>query len=156
MSLRAKRTVQRFGGAVVNPISRFIIMKNLPIPPLRSNALVVEHIGRRTGTVRYTPMGFVRERSGDLLVVAEHGMGADWLRNALAAGHVKVHVGGQVSEMFPQPLLDEDPYAVWAQMRSRSVAGMGKALAHHPVVVRFSPSRTRPSGSIDGKNERSG
>lgn len=155
MSRRAKRTVQRLGGAVVNPISRFIIMKNLPIPPLRSNALVVEHVGRRSGTVRYTPMGFVREPTGALLVVAEHGMGADWLRNGLAAGRVRVHVGGQVSEMVPQPLPDEDPYAVWSQMRSWSVAAFGRALAHRPMVVLFSPSKTTPGGSIDGKNESS-
>ena len=138
MNLKLKKAVQRFGGAVVNPISKAILLNELPIPPLStSTALIVEHVGRRTGQVRMNPMGFVVDASGDLLVVAEHGVRADWLKNADAAGHAVVHIGRDSFEVVAEPVPQADPYEVWSLMKSRSVAAFGKLLAHNPMVIRL-------------------
>ncbi|MGH2721462.1 MAG: nitroreductase/quinone reductase family protein, partial [Actinomycetota bacterium] len=45
----------------------------------------METVGRRSGRPWVTPMGYVRESADSVLVVAEHGRKADWVRNALAA-----------------------------------------------------------------------
>jgi deazaflavin-dependent oxidoreductase (nitroreductase family) len=76
----------------------------------------LEHVGRRTGTVRRTPLrGFVQD---DVLYLGlNHGTQADWCRNVEDAGRCRVQYRGQwyacaaprvvpfttVSDRFPQP-----------------------------------------------------
>jgi deazaflavin-dependent oxidoreductase (nitroreductase family) len=76
----------------------------------------LEHVGRRTGTVRRTPLrGFVHD---DVLYVGlNHGNDVDWCRNVVAAGRCRVQFRGRwyecraprvvpfttVRDRFPQP-----------------------------------------------------
>jgi deazaflavin-dependent oxidoreductase (nitroreductase family) len=57
-------------------------------------ASVVEHTGRRSGTHYATPV--VVERVPDGFVIPlPYGVGVDWLRNVVAAGHANIRTHGQ-------------------------------------------------------------
>ena len=68
----------------------------LPSPPYtRSNAIIVETIGRRSHKRRRVPLGFLEE-GGKLIVVAEDGMASSWVRNALDSdGRLRVFLRGR-------------------------------------------------------------
>jgi deazaflavin-dependent oxidoreductase (nitroreductase family) len=55
---------------------------------------VVEHVGRRSGTVRRTPLNVFRR--GDRYVFAlTYGPDAQWVANVLAAGECRMRTGGR-------------------------------------------------------------
>ena len=59
----------------------------------RGSLADVEHVGRRSGTVRHTPVRAFR--SGDTVVVGVNfGNRSDWVRNILAAGGCRMHLRG--------------------------------------------------------------
>ena len=78
-------------------------------------------------------MGYARV-SGRLLVVAEHGMRSDWVRNALAAGRVTVWLAGKGSSAEVVPRAGLDPSLVRLQMKGRMLALANRALAHDSAV----------------------
>lgn len=134
MNRAHKRLVQRLAGAIVDPICTTIVLKGWSVPPVSPRTvLVIEHMGRTSGTIRQTPVGFAEE-DGELFVVAEHGLRADWVRNGLAAGRVQVH-GREHFEAHLEPRPQIPARRVWAMMRSRSVAAFGEALSHEPMVI---------------------
>ncbi|MEV0912588.1 nitroreductase family deazaflavin-dependent oxidoreductase [Streptomyces hokutonensis] len=52
----------------------------------------LEHVGRRTGTVRHTPLRAFR--TGDTVVVGiNFGRDSDWLKNIQAAGRCRMRLG---------------------------------------------------------------
>jgi len=67
----------------------------LPSPPYTlRNAIIIETIGQRSGKRRRVPVGFLEE-DGKLVIVAEDGLAASWVRNALATeGHVRIFFRG--------------------------------------------------------------
>jgi deazaflavin-dependent oxidoreductase (nitroreductase family) len=94
----------------------------LPAPPYtRRNALILETVGRKSGRVRRTPVGF----AGDgrrIVVVAEHGPKADYVRNALAReGRLRVFHAGAWKDAHLR-LLDDDPEPWLQRMNPRQAA----------------------------------
>lgn len=85
------------------------MLLGIPWPPYtRSNAIVVETAGRRTGKRHRVSVGFL-EQDGKLIVVAEDGARAGWVRNALAReGQVRVHLRGNWRDARLR-MLDGDP-----------------------------------------------
>ncbi len=81
-------------------------------------------------------MGCLRVGPSTLLVVAEHGRGADWVRNALAAGSVSVWVEGRRYRGRVEPDPEEDPQEVLRRMRNPVHRGMIRAMAHEAEVMR--------------------
>jgi deazaflavin-dependent oxidoreductase (nitroreductase family) len=56
---------------------------------------VVEHVGRRSGTVRRTPLNVFRR--GDRYVFAlTYGPDVQWVANVLAAGECRMRTGGRL------------------------------------------------------------
>lgn len=139
-----RRTVQRIGRRTINPVAVGLLRLGLPAPPYSPrSALVMETVGRRSGKRRVTPMGYVRD-GGGLLVVAEHGRRADWLRNARASGTVRVWLGRQAYRGRVRVLDDADPGDVLR--RIGPVHGMVvRALADEPKVVRIDLLPERPA-----------
>ncbi len=67
----------------------------------------LEHVGRRTGTVRHTPVRAFRV--GDTVVVGlNFGPRSDWFRNIRAAGGCRMRVGGERLELGAPRLVDVD------------------------------------------------
>lgn len=97
----------------------------------------METAGRRTGKRRLTPMGYLRVSEDRLLAVAEHGRRADWVRNALAAGSVRVWLGRRPHRARIALLDDADPRDVLRQMGNPLHAATIRLLAFEPRVVRI-------------------
>ncbi len=97
---------------VANALTIRAILLGIPRPPYtRGNAIVVETVGRRTGKRHRVPVGFVEE-DGKLIVVAEDGARAGWVRNALAPdGRLRVHLRGRWRDARLRMLAgDPEPY----------------------------------------------
>ncbi|MGQ0608390.1 MAG: nitroreductase family deazaflavin-dependent oxidoreductase [Chloroflexota bacterium] len=56
---------------------------------------VLEHVGRRSRTVRRTPMTLFRPRSGRYVIALTYGPDVEWLRNVEAAGQCRVKARGR-------------------------------------------------------------
>lgn len=81
-----------FVGRYVNPA----------LIPLAGHGWLVdlEHVGRRSGTVRHTPL--MAFRHGDRVVVAlTYGPRVQWLRNIRAAGRCRMRIRGRLLELGP-------------------------------------------------------
>lgn len=51
---------------------------------------LLEHVGRRSGTVRRTPMTLFRQRSGRYVIALTYCPDVEWLRNVEAAGQCRI------------------------------------------------------------------
>jgi deazaflavin-dependent oxidoreductase (nitroreductase family) len=96
----------------------FALRFGLPAPPYsRSNAVIIETLGRRSGERRRTPVGYLEE-DGRIIIVAENGARAHYVRNALArGGQLRVFHRGLWREATLR-LLDDDPESYLARMSS--------------------------------------
>jgi len=56
---------------------------------------VLEHIGRRSGTVRRTPLTIFRRGPDRYVIAMTYGTDVQWLRNVLAAGECRVRTRGR-------------------------------------------------------------
>ena len=134
---RLQRGAQWLAGHSLNHAAVGVLRLGLPFPPYGpQDALVLETFGRRSGKRRLTPMGCRRE-GGRLLVVAEHGRGADWVRNALAAGSVRLWLAGRPFRARVRVLEDADPEEVLARMGNKVHSATIHAMAHDACVVAF-------------------
>ena len=62
---------------------------------LGSRLLMLEHLGRKSGTRRYVVLEVVaRPRPGTYVVASGFGTRAQWFRNVRANPHVRVYAGG--------------------------------------------------------------
>jgi deazaflavin-dependent oxidoreductase (nitroreductase family) len=58
----------------------------------------LEHVGRRSGLVRHTPVRAFR--TGDTVVIGlNFGRGSDWLRNIQASGRCRMRLGGDLLDL---------------------------------------------------------
>lgn len=85
-------------------------------------------------------MGYVRESAVSVLVVAEHGRRADWVRNALAAGTVRVWLG---RKEYGGRITVLDDIAAEDVLRKTGAVhrAMVRGLASRPKAVRITLSR---------------
>lgn len=67
--------------------------------------VVLEHVGRRTGTVRRTPLMAFRH-GGTVTVALTYGPDVEWLRNVRAAGACRMLMSGRVLRLGPPRSLD--------------------------------------------------
>lgn len=78
----------------------------------RTGSLVdLEHVGRRSGTVRHTPVRAFR-RGNTVAVGANFGAESDWVKNVLAADGCSMKMSGRVLELTG-PRLVTFPEASW-------------------------------------------
>jgi deazaflavin-dependent oxidoreductase (nitroreductase family) len=72
---------------------------------------VVEHVGRRSGTVRHSPVNLFRR--GDRYVIAlTYGKDSQWVRNVLAAGEFTVTTLGRRVRLTAPELVHDDSRAL--------------------------------------------
>lgn len=89
------------------------------LPVRLSPFVLVEHVGRRSGTTYRTPVATFRHPAGRLIALT-YGSGADWVLNVLAADGAVLRRGG-VAEVVSAPL----------------VIGRVDAFPHLPVMIRL-------------------
>jgi deazaflavin-dependent oxidoreductase (nitroreductase family) len=132
--VRLPRPVVRIANAITN----VAIIVGIPRPPYtRSNALVIETIGRRSGKRHRIPVGYLDD-DGRIIVVVEDGPRANWVRNALARdGRLRIHFrGGWLTAKIR--LLEDDPESYLTRM-SRIHAGLVRSHSTMPSVVQLVP-----------------
>ncbi|HYC07401.1 MAG TPA: nitroreductase family deazaflavin-dependent oxidoreductase [Candidatus Binatia bacterium] len=88
----------RTGAGTVNRLVNPWLMRQ-DVPELsRGEIGLLEHVGRRSGTVRVTPVHPVRTEDGFRIIVPLGGE-SQWARNVLAAGHCRLQVGDAIHEL---------------------------------------------------------
>ncbi|HEU5003853.1 MAG TPA: nitroreductase family deazaflavin-dependent oxidoreductase [Actinomycetota bacterium] len=146
---RVQRSVQWVAGRSLNKAAVGMLRLGLPFPPYGpESALVMETFGRKSGRRRLTPMGCLKVAEDRLLVVAEHGRHADWVRNARAAGHVRIWLAGRSYQGRVRVLADGDPGAVLERMGNKVHTLSVLAMAHEPKVIEITldrPASEQPS-----------
>ncbi|MDT5114585.1 MAG: hypothetical protein QOE30_324 [Mycobacterium sp.] len=112
---RAMRLVARLNKFVTNPVQK------VWAPRLRHMA-IIEHRGRRSGTVYQTPvMAFVG--NGSLCVVLNYGAASDWVRNVLAADAATVIHQRQRYKLTAPRVLPMDSAELPDGVRSIGIGG---------------------------------
>lgn len=117
-SRRRERLIQRVQRYVFNPPAKALVSAGaLP------TTAILETTGRRTGKRRRTPVGNGLDRDGRTFwIVAEHGLGASWVRNVEANPAVRVRIGRRWQAGRAQLLPADDPIE-----RQRALAALGLA-----------------------------
>jgi deazaflavin-dependent oxidoreductase (nitroreductase family) len=115
-----------------NRVTRFSLRHNIG---LRAFALL-ETTGRRTGQLRYTPVG--NGLIGDTFwLVAAHGDQADYVRNIKADPAVRVKVDKIWRPGRATVLIDDDTEARSRTLPYRWDAAIGRIMATTPVTIRI-------------------
>jgi deazaflavin-dependent oxidoreductase (nitroreductase family) len=107
----------------------------------------VEHVGRRSGTVRRAViMAF---RRGDVVTIAlTYGPDVDWLKNIRAAGGCRMHLGSRLLTLGPPRTLDAaeglrrmplGPRAILPLLRSEDYIEL-PVLADEPLPAKWKRS----------------
>jgi deazaflavin-dependent oxidoreductase (nitroreductase family) len=88
----------RFGSAWVNRVVDPWLVRRGVIDKSAGEIGLIEHVGRRSGTVRLSPVHPVPIDDGYRIIVPL-GVESQWARNVLAAGHCRLQVGHVVHEL---------------------------------------------------------
>ena len=86
------RRITRFNRRYANPFMRHLS----GIGPMAE----IEHVGRRTGQVRWTPI-FAFRQGSTITVALTYGAEVDWLKNIEAAGRSRLRRAGGVLRLGP-------------------------------------------------------
>ena len=96
--------------------------------------LLLNHVGKRTGTRRVTPLAYSCHSGGRLVVVATNGGAAShpaWLHNLRACADVAIEVGADTVTVQASEADDREREELWAEV-----------VQQYPDVGRFA-SQTR-------------
>lgn len=88
----------RFGAGWVTKVADPWLVRQGVIAGSRGELGLLEHVGRKSGTVRATPIRPV-PTSGGFRIVVPLGVESQWAQNVLAAGHCRLLVGELVHEL---------------------------------------------------------
>ena len=84
--------------SVINPVA-------LKLAGRLGSLVDLQHVGRRSGATRHTPVRAFRR--GDRVVVgANFGHQADWVKNVQAAGHAHMRMRGEALDLDNPRLVD--------------------------------------------------
>jgi deazaflavin-dependent oxidoreductase (nitroreductase family) len=126
------------GRYTANPMMRGLFKLGITPPGMA----LVETIGRRSGTVRHTPVAYTPGDDDMLWLIAQHGEHAGWVRNFQASPQIRVRLGRRWRTGTAELLPDDD---VKARIRTFSDSAVGRAvtaatfraLESQPVTVRI-------------------
>jgi deazaflavin-dependent oxidoreductase (nitroreductase family) len=88
----------RFGAAWVTRVVDPWLVRQGVVSGSKGEIGLLEHVGRRTGVVRVSPVHPVRTAEGFRIIVPL-GVESHWAQNVLAAGHCRLQVGDLVQEL---------------------------------------------------------
>lgn len=98
------RQHRRVGTGFVNRIVNPWLERSGAIDESRGELGLIEHVGRRSGTVRLTPI-HPMPIAGGFRIIVPVGERSEWARNVVAAGHCRLLVGDRVVEL-DEPVLE--------------------------------------------------
>ena len=95
---------RRAGTAFVNRIVNPWLVRRGLIDGSRGELALIEHVGRKSGTVRRTPIHPMATADGFRIIVRV-GERSEWARNVIAAGHCRLVLGDRLLEL-DEPVLE--------------------------------------------------
>lgn len=98
VAVRAWRRNPRIGTAFVNSVVNPALLRRGLAGGQTSELGTIEHVGRRSGRRRLTPVHPEPTKDGFRILVPL-GPQSHWARNVIAAGHCRMHVHGQVFDL---------------------------------------------------------
>lgn len=93
----------RFGARWVNRVVDPWLVRQGIVDKSAGEIALIEHVGRKSGTVRFSPVHPVPTEDGFRIIVPL-GLESQWAQNVLAAGHCRLQVAGVVYEL-DEPVL---------------------------------------------------
>jgi hypothetical protein len=146
--LRARLLTSRPGVGITNDVVNPFLLRRGLAGSGGSHLATLEHVGRRSGTRRLTPLHPIVE--GDHVRFAVPlGERSEWARNVLAAGHCRLQLEDRILELDEPRLL-----------APRDVPGIGRLFGvltdwlgwRYLVVRRFDehPGELEPEAAADG------
>lgn len=123
---------------IANAVTNFALQAGIPRPPYnRSNALIVETLGRQSGKRRRIPVGYLDD-GGRILVVVEDGARSHWVRNALAdGGRLRIFLRGAWRSARLR-FVEADPESILRRM-GRVHAAFVRIESSTPAVIELLP-----------------
>jgi deazaflavin-dependent oxidoreductase (nitroreductase family) len=97
-ALRWWRQHRRFGAEFVNRTVNPWLEQRGFVRGSRGELALIEHVGRKSGIVRRTPIHPMPTTDGFRIIVPI-GERSEWLRNVVAAGHCRLVLGDRVVEL---------------------------------------------------------
>jgi len=114
----------RFGSATVNRIvNPWLVRRGVP-GASHGEIGLIEHVGRRSGTVRVTPVHPIRTAAG-YRIIAPVGEQSHWARNVLAAGHCRLQIGERVHELDEPRLVPASAIDTMPRLAARAMDWLG-------------------------------
>jgi hypothetical protein len=98
------RQNRRTGTNVVNQIIDPWLVRRGLISGSRGELGLIEHVGRRSGIVRRTPIHPIAT-AGGIRIIVPIGDRSEWARNVMAAGHCRLLLADHLLEL-DQPVLE--------------------------------------------------
>jgi hypothetical protein len=86
------REHRRFGSGWVDRIVDPWVVEHGVVHKTRGEIGLIEHVGRRTGVIRVSPVHLVPTHDGFRIIVPL-GIQSQWARNVIEAGHCRLQVG---------------------------------------------------------------
>jgi deazaflavin-dependent oxidoreductase (nitroreductase family) len=93
----------RFGAAWVNRVADPWLVRQGVVKASKGEIGLLEHVGRKTGVIRVTPVHPVRVADG-FRVIVPLGVESQWAQNVLASGHCRLQIDDVVHEL-DEPVL---------------------------------------------------
>jgi deazaflavin-dependent oxidoreductase (nitroreductase family) len=91
--------------AFLRPLHRGVNRVTLKIAGHAGSLADLQHLGRRTGTVRHTPVRAFR-RGDTVAVGVNFGVESDWVKNVVAAGGCSLTMSGRRLDLSEPRLVD--------------------------------------------------
>lgn len=98
------RDNRRFGSDFMNRVVDPWLQERGIVGASRGELALIEHVGRKSGIVRRTPIHPVPTEDGFRIIVPV-GEKSHWARNVLAAGHCRLVIGDRVLDL-DEPVLE--------------------------------------------------
>ena len=95
---------RRAGAGLMNRVVNGWLQRRGLIRASRGELALIEHVGRRTGTVRQTPI-HPMPIDGGYRVIVPIGERSEWAHNVLAAGRCRLLLGDETLELH-EPILE--------------------------------------------------
>jgi deazaflavin-dependent oxidoreductase (nitroreductase family) len=151
------RRSPRVGTAFVNSVVNPVLLRRGLAGRGRSEIATLEHVGRRSGMKRLTPVHAEATEDGFRIVVPL-GMQSEWARNVIVEGHCRIQLHDQVFEL-DEPLMVDAAEAAdlpWALRRLMAALGFKylnlRTFAAHPATPVLMVGESLDAGTF-GRSE---
>jgi deazaflavin-dependent oxidoreductase (nitroreductase family) len=123
-AMRIWRRHPRVGTAFVNSVVNPVLLRRGLAGKGRSEIATLEHVGRRSGMKRLTPVHPEVTQNGFRIIVPL-GTQSEWARNVMAAGHCRLQLHDQVFDLDEPAMVDarEAKDLPWPMRRAMAALG---------------------------------